>query len=211
MTITKKTRLLPVPFVGTRIKIKLDDPESLEWGMDFVILAEECSSVTIDWGDGTMEQFDGTTSPIHAYPRCGTYEVVLSDDLTSFRCSNVTASSPFQAIYAKRIVGVKSNARKLDMIPGMAFYCCENLTEFDIDETSVSMLATRAFYRCTGLMGALRFPAVTSINAMTFTGCTGITELHFGKVNEATLRALPAWESSGGRFGAENATVYFDL
>ena len=31
MKITKTTQLLP-QFVGTRIKVKLDDPESLTWG-----------------------------------------------------------------------------------------------------------------------------------------------------------------------------------
>ena len=40
MTITKKTRLLPPPFIGTRIMIRLDDPESLTWGMKNLTLAE---------------------------------------------------------------------------------------------------------------------------------------------------------------------------
>ena len=38
MTITKTTRLLAAP--ETRIRIKLDDPESLTWGMRVLNLAD---------------------------------------------------------------------------------------------------------------------------------------------------------------------------
>ena len=206
MIITKKTRLLAAH--DTRIRIKLDDPDSLEWGIYSVNLADGCSAVTIDWGDGTVETFDGTESPVHTYPRCGTYEVVLSDDLSTFRCSNSTASSPFQSIYAKRIVGVKSNTRKLDSISGVAFYCCENLTEFDVTASSVRSIGLRAFYKCTGLTGAMSFPTVNNINSTAFVDCTGITELHFSEAHKAEIEALLGYKTA---FGAENATVYCDL
>lgn len=208
MHITKKVRLIPAPFVGTRINIVLDDPESLDWGIYLVTLAEGSSAVTIDWGDGAVEQFSGKISPVHTYPRCGTYAVIISDDLKSFRCSHSMESSPFLMIYAKRIVGVKSNARKLEAIPAVAFYGCENLTEFDVDAASVRDILTRAFYKCTGLVGALRFPAVNNINITAFTDCTGITELHFSETHKAEIEALPGYRTA---FGASNAAIFFDL
>jgi hypothetical protein len=95
-----------------------------------------------------------------------------------------------------------------------------------------------AFWNCTGLTGSLSFPSLTSIGdyglnnafryctgittvsfpALTnvnFTGlfnafykCTGITEIHFRADAQATIEATSGYSD---KFGATNATIYFDL
>ena len=49
---------------------------------------------------------------------------------------------------------------------------------------------------------------VSSIGEESFSGSTGITELHFSEANEAVISALPGFTSA---LGAENATMFFDL
>ena len=69
-----------------------------------------------------------------------------------------------------------------------------------------------AFYNCTGITGNISFPALTTVNSnglfFAFYGCTGITELHFrADVKSAVEAANGYWN----KFGASNATIYFDL
>ena len=51
---------------------------------------------------------------------------------------------------------------------------------------------------------------VTSACKYIFSGCTALTELHFGAANENAIKATAGWSTLWGR-GAGNATVYFDL
>ena len=51
---------------------------------------------------------------------------------------------------------------------------------------------------------------VTSACKYIFSGCTALTEIHFGAANENAIKATAGWSTLWGR-GAGNATVYFDL
>lgn len=73
------------------------------------------------------------------------------------------------------------------------------------------------FQRCTGLI-TMRFPSLTTItgsgalgtsssNGM-FAGCAGLLEIHFRADTQATIEALAGYTN---KFGATNATIYFDL
>lgn len=75
---------------------------------------------------------------------------------------------------------------------------------------------TGTFYNCKGLT-SFYFPSLTSIQAYgfgygygdgPFEGCTNMTELHFRADMQATVEALAGY---GEKFGATNATIYFDL
>ncbi len=69
-----------------------------------------------------------------------------------------------------------------------------------------------AFQICTGLTGSVSFPKLTSIgnNGLNnaFNGCTRITEIHFRSDAQSTVEATGGY---GSKFGATNATIYFDL
>ena len=76
------------------------------------------------------------------------------------------------------------------------------------DATSVDSYGLyMAFYNCTGITGSISFPELTSIDNYglydAFYNCTGITELHFRSDMQSTI--------GSNKYGATNATVYFDL
>ena len=92
--------------------------------------------------------------------------------------------------------------------PTDGFYKAVNLSAFQYEGSGIWEIGRLTFRFCTGLVGRLDFPQVSSIGEESFSGSTGITELHFSEANEAIISALPGFTSA---FGAENATVFFDL
>lgn len=211
MTITKKTRLLPAPFVGSRILIKLDDADSLTWGFTSIKLAERHEKAVVDWGDGTKEEFADCGQLTHTYPQIGGYEVRISDNLSLYRCSERSTGSVFHTVYAPMIRQVHLTSQLLEEVGNYSYMNAANLQAFRCDGSGLRILNSGAFADCISLNGRLDFPEIKDIGVNTFGRCLGVTELHFSTANEETIKALPAWEESGGKFGAVNATVYFDL
>ena len=68
-----------------------------------------------------------------------------------------------------------------------------------------------AFEKCSSLK-TLSFPSLTTFKfdstSYTFNGCTALTEIHFRADMQATVEALSGYAS---KWGATNATIYFDL
>ena len=211
MTITKKTRLLPPPFVGTRISIELDDPASLTWGIGALTLAEGHDVASIDWGDGQRDDIAMDGSVTHVYAQPGEYEVRISDDIATIRFSSKSGSDPFRGIYAQMIREFLTTARCLNSLTNYCFNYAAKLETIKCASSGLHVLLPLAIGNCSTLSGRLDLPEVTDISLNSFYGSTGLTELHFSAANEAIIKALPAWEESGGKFGAVNATVYFDL
>ena len=204
MTITKKTRLLPPPFVGTRIGIKLTD--SLTWGIYSIALAEGSPAVLIDWGDGTRQSYTEVSGLTHEYAASGEYEVRISDDIS--RVSMNWDNDPMKLA----VKSFATNATKLKLLPIDTFAGCANLSALEIArEAALYKVLTRSFEGCVSLPSEIRLYPVTTLAGNVFGGCPQIKTLRFSKANEEAIKALPAWESSGHKFGAENATVSFDL
>lgn len=199
------------PFTGTRIGIALGDPGSLTWGICALTLAEGHAGAVVDWGDGTCSELTESGQPTHDYAKAGEYEVRISDDVSSLAFSAKTTTSVFRLVYAPMIRSFRTTARHLATLGANCLYNAENLAEFRGEGPGPRTLDSRAFGLCPSLRGRLDFPHVDCLAANAFISSPGITELHFGAANEAAIRALPAWEASGGRFGAANATVSFDL
>ena len=206
MTITKTTRLMSAH--DTRIKIKLDDPESLTWGMYSLTLAEGHEKAVIDWGDGTRTEVTASGAQEHTYAQIGEYEVRISDDISALACSVKVITSPFHSVYAPMIREVRTTAALLAQLGAFCFGNATNLSAFTCEGSALHSLATNAFRTCTSLAGRLDFPCADNIASKAFYESPGITELHFSKANEETIRALPGYDTA---FGAENADVFFDL
>ena len=204
MTITKTTRLMSAH--DTRIKIKLDDPASLTWGMATLTLAEGHEKAIVDWGDGTRTEVTANGAQEHTYAQPGEYEVRISDDVVKAQCLIKNGQSVHQLVYAPMIREFRSNATLLENLGGDGFYKAVNLTALQCP--GVRELGRWTLQSCTGLVGRLDLPGVTSLADTSLTGSTGITELHFSEANEETIRALSGYET---HFGAENADVFFDL
>ena len=102
--------------------------------------------------------------------------------------------------------------KKLDK-NGNLTTCQGDLTGvFDEIKTISSGCLFYAFYNCTRITSSVSFPALTSVGsgglADAFKGCTGITELHFRADAKSVIEAAGGYSS---KFGASNATIYFDL
>ena len=205
MTITKKTRLLPAPFIGTRFTVELTDE------LDFVFwdasLAESSEAATIDWGDGSVESFNDDTVLSHSYQNAGRYVISISDDITTVRRPNGLPDASKIAL-----TGLQSNARKLTVINPSTFIGCVNLTALDISSSAVETLGYAAFKGCVSLPPRIDLPNVRNLvsrgTSLPFSGCTSIRELHFSAANEETIKALPGYDTA---FGAVNAEIEFDL
>ena len=74
-------------------------------------------------------------------------------------------------------------------------------------KSRITSVGDYVFYNCTALT-TVSLPEATSIGNYAFSKCTALTEIHFSAANQATIEALSSYSS---KFGATNATIYFDL
>lgn len=196
--ITKKVRLIPAPFVGTTIRIRVGD--GLVFKFRNVVLAEGCTSITIDWGDGTTEVYNASISGgAHSYPAPGEYCIRISDDTKNICIGFSNDESEYTTVFAPMVLLFTSNAKKLSIIPGYGLCNCINLTCFDVSSSNVRTISSAAFKNCSGLSGELFFPEVGTIQGgattLPFYGCTGITALHFKEANEAAITSSQAYNA----------------
>ena len=209
MKIICKTTLLPFP-PGTRIRIRLDDPASLTWGIFSLTLAEGHSKAVIDWGDGiTVETAEAQLT--HTYAQPGEYEVRISDDIAMLSCSGDTETSPFHVIYAPMIREFRTNATLLEKLGDLCFYEATNIGVFRCEGSALSVVGVSGFGNCPSLVGRVDLPGLVNIDVRAFVGCVNVTELHFRAADEEVIKSSFRWKKSVGKFGAPNATSFFDL
>ena len=193
--ITKKVTLLPAPFVGTRVRIRV--PHSPDAGLTFKILsatrADDCESFEVDWGDGQKEERGGMMSYGHTYAAAGEYEIKISDGVKSLGLSTPTNAYPSQ--YVPSVLSVVTKATRLTN-----FHCfrgCRNMHTFDMVESAVNTLASYAFVDCASLLGNIYLPRINDLpttNRLPFAGCTGgITRIHFSAEHESAIRNSAAF------------------
>lgn len=119
-----------------------------------------------------------------------------------FGCTNITEAN-FESLEIIRDGGLTR-----------CFYGCSNLTEVNFDSlnTVTSGGLSQTFYNCTSLTSisfpSLRYIVSTSGWGDTFYGCSNLTEIHFRVDMQSTVEKLTGYST---KFGATNATIYFDL
>ena len=86
-----------------------------------------------------------------------------------------------------------------------AFNNCTSLTSIDLP--NVTSIGYNAFYGCTSLT-SIDLPNVTSIGIDAFYGCSKLTAIHFSAANKSKIEANSYYSK---KWGATNATIYFDL
>lgn len=93
------------------------------------------------------------------------------------------------------------------------FYGHPGVTSVDLSSLTTvgSNGLNYAFYNCSKLT-TISFPSLTSVQTSSFyrafNGCTILTEIHFRADMQATIETLTEYAD---KFGAMNATIYFDL
>lgn len=207
--ICKATLLAPEPPKNeTRIRIAVTDPANPSWGIYRIWLAEGSGDYTIRWGDGTQTRTSEGTGITHEFPRIGTYEVVLSDDISSIRIAATSDLPPFSTIYPQMVESFATSAANLETLKANALAKCANLTAFEIlPGATLYKLLPLALGGCASLKGEIGLPTVSNLSSTSFEGCLAIDTLRFSASNEHAVRSCEGYESS---FGALNAVCVFD-
>ena len=217
MIIVKKIILVaePGPEPAERGTFLTVEPtaESPTYGFYAGTLAADSGSVTVDWGDGTVETVADISRMAHTYAVPGVYTVRLSDDLAMLGCSAPVGTAVQSKVYAKLLKGVVCNAAKLKTLNAGAFRQSDNLVSADFADAAIATLKSNVFNGCAALAGAVVFPAVVDIDGAAgtqpFAGCAALREIHFARANEPVITALPCY-ADDPHLGAANATVLFD-
>ena len=121
-----------------------------------------------------------------------------------YSCTRITGSISFPALTSIGDYGLY-----------YAFYNCNGITgsiNFPALTSVGSSGLNYAFYSCNGITGSVSFPALTSVGSSglynAFYSCTGITSIHFRADAKSVIEAESGYSN---KFGASNATIYFDL
>lgn len=134
--------------------------------------------------------------------------------LTTISGDGSTFERAFQACRALTSVDFSS----LEKAPSNCFrdLCinCVSLTtvKFDsLEEISYNTFSS-AFYGCSSLT-TISFPSLTTVvgssfGASCFTSCTNLTSIHFPAAMQSAIESTTGYSS---KWGATNATIYFDL
>ena len=127
---------------------------------------------------------------------------------SAFRgCTGITTSIDLSSLQSVGVYGLSS-----------AFQDCKGITSVDL--SSLQSVETyglsSAFQDCKGIT-SISFPSLTSVYSnsfgnISFTGafrnCTALTKIHFRADMQATIEAMSQYAD---KWGANNATIYFDL
>ena len=190
-------------------------PGSMAFGFESLTLANGCPSLTLDWGDGTVETFAETVRErTHTYVAAGLHIIRLSDDIRALQVTGDYDPAYAFARYRLLPVALRSTATRLTSLGSMALAGCTNLISFDVSATPVAQLTEAPLYGCTALTGELRFPSVNAFprsqSVQPFAGCTGLTRIRFAAANEAAINATSSYQADP-TLGSGNAKVASDL
>ena len=112
-------------------------------------IAATSGVVTVDWGDGTKNEYSSFRNVSHTYSRAKDYTVKISDDLTSF---GYTSTSIGSESHNDMLIELKRLGSRVVTIEGYAFNNCHKMR------------------------GVIELPGVTSINGYAFGTTLGITD-----------------------------------
>ena len=71
----------------------------------------------------------------------------------------------------------------------------------------LTTVGSGAFRSCRSLT-SINLPNVTTVERRAFYGCKSLKEIHFASKNKKAIEALSDYSN---KFGATNATIYFDI
>ena len=75
------------------------------------------------------------------------------------------------------------------------------------EDNVLTTVGSYAFYDCSSLT-SINLPNVTTVEINAFYGCESLKEIHFAAKNKKAIEALRDYSN---KFGATNATIYFDI
>ena len=93
----------------------------------------------------------------------------------------------------------------LTTVGDYAFRDCSSLKEIDLPNATT--VGDYAFFGCRALT-SIDLPNVTTVESYAFYSCSALKEIHFAAKNKEAIEALSDYSD---KFGAPNATIYFDI
>ena len=93
----------------------------------------------------------------------------------------------------------------LTTVGSYAFYDCSSLTSINLP--NVTTVGSHAFNGCE-LLTSINLPNVITVGNYAFFDCGSLKEIHFAAKNKEAIEALSGYSN---KFGATNATIYFDI
>ena len=97
------------------------------------------------------------------------------------------------------------NLPNVTTVGDYAFGSCYSLTSINLP--NVTTVGEDAFSSCKSLT-SINLPNVTTVGDYAFYDCNSLMEIHFAVKNKEAIEALSDYSN---KFGATNATIYFDL
>ena len=154
-------------------------------------LAPGSTEVTVDWGDGTVEQFPNLNGRMHTYARARDYRVKISDDLSSF---GYTAGNPSGDHYRDMLIELVSLGTKVTSITGYGFNNCHNMRGV-IFLPNVTSIGSYAFGTTRGITDFI-LPSMTRLGQTSFYSGPSPTQIHADNVRQIDSRF---WDYYGWR------------
>ena len=155
------------------------------------------NNFTVDWGDGTVENYTNTSAPSHSYATAGQYPIIITGTVPSFKVSTLTNCNTIKILNAD-LESVTSYAASSG---SSTFGKCSNATGEIPQKLSPNLeTATRMFYGCSGLYGDIpELPSTITAATYMFYNCSGLT---------GEIKSLPSGISNGSYmfYGCKNLT-----
>jgi hypothetical protein len=145
------------------------------------------NGVTVDWGDGSTETFDGTGTvyPTHEYSAVGDYVISLApqDGCTMTLGGGATSKPIVGGTSGTYLQAYASMLRKAEIGSGAvfgkyAFTNCFSMTSVTIP-SYITDIANGAFRECSSLTSVTIPSSVTTIGEYAFSGCYSLTSIAF--------------------------------
>lgn len=189
-------------------------------------------SVDLNISFDSLETTEGTEYPFQNFASYGTFNTISFPKLKSVNLYQFALNSTINKVSfgvleqaMLRDSFTNSSIKELDLsklktINDASSMCkdCKNLTNINFSslETVADTAFNSAFINCT-LLSTISFPSLINVgsnifgntdNTIAFKGCMALSEIHFRTDMEAIIKAMYGFNN---KFGASNATIYFDL
>ena len=123
--------------------------------------------------------------------------------IRQFEDNALTTVGNYAFSYCESLTSI--NLPNVTNVGSYAFRSCKSLTSINLP--NVTTVGDYAFDSCYSLT-SINLPNVTTVGEEAFYDCNSLMEIHFAVKNKEAIEALSDYSN---KFGATNATIYFDL
>ena len=161
----------------------------------------------------TISDVLGTVDDTGAVSRTTISNALDFSGITSFTTYALSGKFMYSSFYPTQDVEFPNLASIDNYGMYYTFRGCANITSVSFPAlASIDNYGMYYTFQNCKKLESISFPELTQVtspfNNYTFNGCDALTEIHFRADMQTTIEALPDYAN---KFGAPNATIYFDL